>query len=87
MHVIAAKRRRRKAGHHRRILPVQAISRDSAGSSRGEALRQRALQFTRAIEDHAQSIVVFAEVGIFHHLLHIGFRHEAADAIPKRITR
>ena len=80
MHVIAAQRRGREAGHHRGILPVQAVSRDPCRGRLREALRQRALQFRRAIEDHAQSVVIFAEVGILHHLLHIGLRHEAADA-------
>ena len=41
--------------------------------------RQLALQFCRAIEDHPQPVVIFAEVGILHHLLQIGLPHEIAD--------
>ncbi len=49
---------------------------DAADSSRS---CQRALQLFRAVEDHLQSVVIFSEVGILDHLLHVVLRHEIAD--------
>src|ERR1700716_703492 len=75
MNVIAAQRRGREAGHHRRILPVQPVADDSLGGGGLEALLERAFQILRAIEDHAQAVVIFAEIRIFDHLAHIGLRN------------
>ena len=64
------------------ILPVQAISRDPGRGSPDKALRQGNLKLRRAIEDHAQSVVIFAKIGIFHDLLHISLRQCKLINIP-----
>src|ERR1700734_1993329 len=78
MHVVAPCRRWRKARHHGGVLTMQAIDRDPR--SGGEIALERIGELGRAIENHAQPVVVFAEIGIFHDLLQIGFWYEAADA-------
>jgi hypothetical protein len=67
-------------------VPPPCLAR-AACRRRREALRQRALQLRRAIENHAQSVVIFAEIRILHHLLDIGFRHKAADADAKAAAK
>ena len=41
----------------------------------------------RAIEDHAQAVVVFAEVGILHHLAQIFAGTKPPTRMPKRMIR
>src|SRR6185437_4826030 len=79
MHMVGTHHRRRETGHHRRILSMQPITDQAALGGFGEAFRQRACELLGAIEDHAQAIVIFAEIGILDHLPQIVLRHELAD--------
>ncbi len=57
---------------------MQAVERRSR--RRGEPPLDPVGEIGRAVDDHAQPVVIFAEIGILDHLLQIGRRHETADA-------
>jgi len=64
MDMVAAQWRRRKAGHDRGSLPVQAETGDAGTLRREQPPLQPIRQRGRAIQRHAQAIVIFAEVRI-----------------------
>src|SRR6478735_21387 len=77
MNVVAAKRRRREAGHHRPVLLVYPVADDAGG--RGEPRLDGARERGSAVEHHAQGVVVLAEVRVVLQLTKIGRWYKRAN--------
>ena len=80
MDVIAAHRRRREAGHHRGILPVQAVARDALEAASADAASARApvpVCNRGSSAGHRR----ICESRNFHHLLDVVLRHERLHVI------
>src|SRR5215831_4614250 len=74
MNMVAAKRRRRKAGHHGSVLLMDPVAHDAGVGSRDKPRLDGARQRRGAIEHHAQSVVVLAKVGIVPEVTEIAGR-------------
>src|SRR4029077_12659649 len=79
MNVVAAKRRRREAGHHRPVLLVYPVADDAGVGGRGQPRLDGARGRGSAVEHHAQGVVVLAEVRVVLQLTKIGRWYKRAN--------